>query len=275
MEAFICKTCGVQHSPAEAPPDQCVICEDERQFVGWQGQQWTTLAEMRSQNYANELREHEQGLVGIGTRPLFAIGQRALLVRTSAGNLLWDCVSYIDERTEAAVRRLGGVHAIAASHPHFYGSMVEWSLAFERAPAYVPEADLSWVLRRDTDLRTWSGRLEVLPGVTLIQCGGHFAGSAVAHWGAGADGRGVLLTGDTIHVVQDRRFVTFMRSYPNQIPLAASAVARIAAAVAPYPFDRLYGGWWHTVISTSAKEFVGRSADRYRASLDETGDRID
>ncbi len=149
MEAFICKTCGVQYDVSDSPPAQCLICEDERQYVGWQGQEWTTLAEMQALNYSNELREQEAGLVGIGTKPHFAIGHRALLVQTTNGNLLWDCVSYIDDQTVDEVRALGGVQAIAASHPHFYGSMVAWSLASERAPVYVPEADLPWLLRHD------------------------------------------------------------------------------------------------------------------------------
>ncbi|MBV8769958.1 MAG: MBL fold metallo-hydrolase, partial [Hyphomicrobiales bacterium] len=43
MPAFICVTCGTQFSPTEAPPSLCPICTDDRQFVGWEGQAWTTL----------------------------------------------------------------------------------------------------------------------------------------------------------------------------------------------------------------------------------------
>jgi len=249
-----------------------VICDDERQYVGWQGQQWTTLSEMQAQGYANELHVHEPGLTGIGTRPHFAIGQRALLVQTSGGNLLWDCLTYVDDRTVAQVRALGGVQAIAASHPHFYGSMVEWSLAFENAPVYVPAADAQWAVRRDSDVRYWSGSLEVLPGLTLIQCGGHFEGSAVAHWSQGADGRGALMTGDTIAVAQDRRYVTFMRSYPNYIPLPPSSIQKIVEAVSGYTFERLYGGWWTSVIDEGAHEAVRRSANRYLRWIGEPPD---
>jgi hypothetical protein len=105
--------------------------------------------------------------------------------------------------------------------------------------------------------------VEPLPGVTLVQCGGHFDGSAVLHWAAGAEGRGALLTGDSISVVADRSWVTFMRSYPNYIPLPATAVRGIVEAVRPYSFDRVYGGWWQNDIRGGAKEAVERSAERY------------
>ena len=260
---YICKTCGVQYAPSDGPPPACVICDDERQYVPPQGQQWTTLDELRAEGRTNELREIEPGLTGIGTQPWFAIGQRALLAQTPAGNVLWDCISYIDDDTIARVRDLGGLVAIAASHPHFYGSMVEWSHAFDGAAIFVPRDDEQWITRPDPAIELWEGTRELSPGVTLVQTGGHFEGSAVLHWAAGADGKGALLTGDSIHVVQDRRYVTFMRSYPNQIPLPAPTVQRIVDAVQPFDFDRIYGGWWFTAIESDAKAAVVRSGRRY------------
>src|ERR671923_110458 len=94
MPKFICVTCGSQFAESTEPPLRCPICQDERQYVGWNGQQWTTLEELR-RNRRNEIREEEPGLVGIGTTPHFAIGQRALLVRSPSGNVLWDCISLI------------------------------------------------------------------------------------------------------------------------------------------------------------------------------------
>jgi len=263
MEAHICRTCGVQQAPSERPPTACAICDDERQYIPPAGQQWATLAELRAEGRRIEVRELEPGLTGIGADPQIGIGQRALLVQTPSGNFLWDCLGFIDDVGIAAVRARGGIHGIAMSHPHFYGVCVEWSHAFSGAAIYVPTADRQWVQRPDPAIRNWEGTIEPLPGVTLIQCGGHFEGSAVLHWAAGADGRGALLTGDTITVVSDRRFVSFMRSYPNDIPLPAAVVRQIVDAVAPYRFDRIYGGWWDRLVDRDGPVAIQRSADRY------------
>lgn len=263
MDAYVCRTCGVQHAPSNAPPARCAICQDERQYLPPEGQQWATLSELRQQGHRIEVRELEPGLTGIGANPPVGIGQRALLVQTQAGNFMWDCLGLIDDEGVAAVRARGGLRGIAMSHPHFYGVCVEWSQAFGNAPIYIPTADRQWVMRPDRAIINWEGVLEPLPRLTLIQCGGHFDGSAVLHWADGANGRGALLTGDSITVVSDRRFVSFMRSYPNLIPLAAREIRRIVATVAPYEFDRVYGGWWDRVIDHGGKAAIGQSADRY------------
>jgi hypothetical protein len=265
LDSFICKTCGVQHAPSQAPPEECLICNDERQYIGWEGQQWTSLSEMKADGYENRLRpvETEQALWCFDTRPRFGIGQRALLVQTSTGNFLWDCISYIDDATVQRVEVLGGVHGISASHPHFYGSLIEWSHAFGGAPVYLPRADKQWLARPDPVVEWYDGSRETLPGLTLVQCGGHFDGSAVLHWADGAGGEGALMTGDTISVVADRRWVTFMRSYPNYIPLPAADVRGIIDAVRPFAFERIYGGWWQNDVLENAKEVVERSAERY------------
>lgn len=265
MTAWICATCGVQHADTSQPPASCRICTDERQFVPPGGQRWTTLAELAAAGHETVLGELEPSLLGIGVQPPVGIGQRALFVKTSAGNLLWDPPGFLDDAAIARVRDLGGVAAVAASHPHFYGVQVEWSRAFSGAPILVAEADREWVMRTDPAVTYWSGTYAPLPGITMVQCGGHFPGSAVLHWDGGAGGRGALLVGDTITVVADRRHVSFMRSYPNLIPLPVEEVDRIAAAVAPYPFDRVYGGWWDRVVDRDGESAVRRSADRYIA----------
>ena len=268
MENYICVTCGVEFAASDSPPPSCPICDDQRQYVGWEGQRWTTMAQMKAVGYKNEVREEETGLTGIGITPSFSIGQRALLVQTDQGNVLYDCISYLDDEAITAIGALGGIQAICASHPHFYDSMVSLSHAFDRAPIHIPEADRDYVMRSDPVISYWNGTpLELLPGVTLIQCGGHFPGSAVLHWANGAEGRGALLVGDTITVVMDRRHVSFMTSYPNLIPMSQAEVRRIVDAVEPYPFDRIYGGWWRRNIPTGAKDAVRRSAERYIGHL--------
>ena len=262
MPVWICATCANHYPDRESPPRECVICSDERQWVPSSGQRWTTAAELASGGHRSDVREVEPGLLGIGTHPPVAIGQRALVIKTPRGNLLWDPPGFLDEQAVARVRDIGGLLAVTASHPHFYGSIVEWSHAFG-AVILLPEVDAHWLTRPDPAVRTWSGSLEVLPGVTLVQCGGHFPGSAVAHWADGADGAGVLLTGDTIFVTPGEDRVTFVWSAPNRLPLPERAVRGVVEAVRPYRFDRIYGGWWQPVVHTGAREILEASAGRY------------
>ena len=266
MTPFICVTCGVQYTPSEQPPEHCLICEDERQYIGLNGQQWTTAAELGA-SHSNVLFEIEPNLLGIGITPSFAIGQRALLVKTPEGNILWDCVPLLDDTTRAAVAAQGGIAAIACSHPHMYAAMVEWSHAFD-APIYLSAADREWAMRPDPMIQWWEGDTQAMPGgTTMIRCGGHFPGSSVLHWPVGADGRGAILTGDTIFVVSDRRYVTFMYSYPNSIPLDPAAVRHIVDAVQPYRFDRIYSAFERGVCASDGAAAVTRSAERYIAAL--------
>jgi hypothetical protein len=266
MTAFICRTCGVQYAPTDdhQPPARCPICEDERQYVGWKGQQWTTLDELRGEGRTNTLDHLEPNLLYLATRPSIAIGQRALVALTPGGNVMWDCVTLIDDASVAALRERGGLSAIAISHPHFYASMVEWSAAFDDCPIFIHAADEQWVQYRSPGLRLWSGETrEILDGVTLINTGGHFAGSTALHWTGGADGNGVLLVGDSLTVVMDRRYLSFMYSYPNLIPLPAHAVQRIADSVRPFPFEKIYGAWDGREVSSAGNDAVERSAERY------------
>lgn len=268
MPHYLCLTCGVQFSESNEPPAHCPICEDERQYIGWQGQRWTTLEQLRADHHSL-IKTEESGLIGIGMEPAFAINQRAQVVQTPHGNVLWESTSLIDEAAIAQVKSLGGLTAIALSHPHYYSAMVEWSHAFD-VPIYIHAGDRQWVVRPDPAIVFWEGdRHSLNPDLTLIHCGGHFAGSAVLHWRSGADGRGVLLAGDTIYVVSDRRWVSFMRSYPNHIPLSASAVKQIMAAVEPFAFDRIYSAWFDRTLLTDAKAALHRSAERYIRAITE------
>jgi hypothetical protein len=266
MPAWVCTTCGVQYPETGQPPPSCPLCEDERQYVGWAGQQWTTMARL-ARDHAVVLREEEPDLFGVGVEPSFGIGQRALLVRTPHGNVLWDCVSLLDDAARARITELGGIDAIAISHPHFYGVNVEFADAFG-ARIFLPRADRQWIQRPSPRIELFDDEAEPVPGLTLARIGGHFDGAAVLHWPAGSDGRGALLTGDTVTVVPDREWVSFMWSYPNLIPLDRATVLDIARRVERFAFDRIYGGWWGRVVFTDGPAAVRRSADRYVARLD-------
>ena len=257
---LICRTCGVEHAEAV---EVCAICADERQWVPASGQEWTTLEELAAAGRRTELRELEPDLFGLTVEPVVGIGQQAHLVVTPSGSLLWDPPGYLDDEGVANVRERGEVVAIASSHPHMFGIQVEWSRALGDPPVLVSAPDREWVARPDRVISEWTAPLEVLPGVTLLQPGGHFPGSAVVHWASGAGGRGVLLGGDTIQANPDRKSATFMRSYPNRIPLSAAVVERVTASVEQVPFDRLYDNFGKT-IDSDARAVVRRSADRYK-----------
>jgi glyoxylase-like metal-dependent hydrolase (beta-lactamase superfamily II) len=268
MEHYICVTCGTQYPASEQAPEHCPICEDERQYVGHNGQQWTTLAALQK-THQTVFKEEENGLIGIGTEPNFAIGQRGLLLQSPDGNILWDCIPVIDEETIARVQEFGGISKIAISHPHYYASMVEWSKAFN-APIYIHEDEREWVMRPDPAIQFWEGEtLKLSEHCTLIRCGGHFDGGQVLHWSSGAEGKGVLLTGDIVNVVSDRRYVSFMYSFPNYIPLPASAIRKITTALESVDYDRIYSAWFGRVVSENAKAGVAYSAARYIAAISE------
>lgn len=265
---FICIACGTQFAESDKPPANCPICDDARQFVPPAGQQWTTLEQLRA-NHRNAFHQYERGLIGIGTTPDFAIGQRALVVQTKEGNFLWDCISLLDAATFEIIKSLGGLRGIAISHPHYYATMVEWSRAFDDAPIYLHAADREWVMRPDRTIDFWnSPTKEIASGLTLVHCGGHFAGGAVLHWAGGADGRGALLTGDILQVTPDGN-VSFMRSYPNLIPLSAKKVRAIGNAVAPFSYGRIYGAWWDRQINEKARGVVIKSIERYVNAIDD------
>ncbi|MGA7324985.1 MAG: MBL fold metallo-hydrolase [Rhodomicrobium sp.] len=267
MPAFICTACGMQYASSEAPPAQCRVCEDERQYRPAGGQSWTTL-DLLTARHLNAFRQHEPGLIGIGTVPAFAIGQRALLVCTPHGNVLWDCISLIDEATVTLIKGLGGLSAIAISHPHFYTTVVEWSHAFGNVPVHLHADDSSWVMRPDPCINWWQGETyELLPGLTLVRGGGHFRGGTMLHWAGGAEGRGVVCSADIARVNLDRKSFTFMRSYPNDIPLSEKGVRAIGAALAPFRFDRVYSHFFDLVLPADAKGLLQASIERYAAAI--------
>lgn len=264
---MICATCGTQFPSSPVPPPDCRICKDPRQFVGLDGQKWTTLDELQ-QNHRNIVEEEEPGCWSIRTEPQFAIGQRAFLIQTPNGNILWDCVSLLDDATVAIVRSLGGIAGIAISHPHFYTTMAEWSAMFDDAPIWLHDHDAQWIMNPGDNLRLWQGSTWNLPGgLTLIHTPGHFDGFQVLLWPEGADGKGALMSGDQPQVCMDRNWVSFMWSYPNYVPLPAPTVRDIVARLERYEFDRIYGAFPKRTVVADAHGAIRRSAVRYCSSL--------
>lgn len=264
MSLFICTACGTQFPDSAKPPAQCLICEEERQYVPSGGQSWTTLAQL-AQSHMNQFHEYEPGVIGLGAG--FAIGQRALLLQTKGGNVLWDCVATLNAATVTAIKALGGLQAIAISHPHFYTTNAEWAKAFD-CPVYAHAADKEWVMQPHPAIKHWEGEtLQLWDGVTLIRCGGHFPGGAVLHW---AHNKGIVCAGDILTVATDRKWLSFMRSYPNFIPLSAREVEAIGAAMKPFAFDKIYGHYFDRVIASDARQVLEKSVARYVAAVNGT-----
>jgi glyoxylase-like metal-dependent hydrolase (beta-lactamase superfamily II) len=265
MSCYICETCGTQHAETSAPPERCAICEDERQYIGWNGQRWTTQDGLRA---SHALRiDDDAGLLGIGLAPDFAIPQRALLLPTDTGNILWECVSLVTDAAVAALKARGGVDRIVISHPHFYSAMVEWSEALGGVPILLHAADREWVLRSSPRIEFWDGdALRLSDAVALIRCGGHFPGSTALHWRDGPRAGGALFPGDALQVVLDRRHVTFMYSYPNYIPMKAGDVRAMRSRLASFAFEDVYGYTWGRNIIGGARAAVDVSFDRFLAA---------
>ncbi|MGY5776128.1 MBL fold metallo-hydrolase [Rhizobium sp. LEGMi135b] len=266
MTHFICITCGTQFGEGDGPPPACPICEDERQFVPQSGQEWTDMASL-GQRHAIVWNEESEGVHSLQLSPHFGIGQRAFLIEGPGGNILWDCLSLIDEASKARIAAMGGLSAIAISHPHFYSSMIEWSAACGDVPIHIHADDGEWVQRRSAALRPWTGQTLPVGEATMIRCGGHFDGSSVLHCPWLEGGRGALFVGDTMQVTMDRKFVSFMRSYPNLIPLDAKAVTTISKAVRPYRFEAIYGAFPGRTVESDGNLVVERSAGRYLKAI--------
>ncbi len=266
MPFWTCEQCGAQFPDTREPPRECPICEDERQYVNWKGQRWLTREELAGSHKL--VWRDDLGVLGLGVEPSFAIGQRALLLRERDGCVMWDCVPMATPEAVDHVRSLGGLKAIAVSHPHYYGAVVDWSEAFGGVPIYLHGDDAQWVTRPHPSIVAWRGESQrISDDIRLLRADGHFAGGTVLYWRTAAEGKGALLTGDVVMVAMDRRSVSFMYSFPNYIPLNAAAVRRVADVVAPLAFDRIYGAWWGRNIAGDAKVLFGASVERYLAAI--------
>ena len=240
--------------------------------MNWKGQSWLSREEFAKTHKL--VWRDDLGLPGIAVEPGFAIAQRALLVREPDGCVLWDCVPLVTSGAVEYVKSLGGLKAIAVSHPHFYGAIADWSEAFGGVPIYLHADDRQWVTRPHPAIVFWRGESHLLSDdIALVRTGGHFVGATILHWRQGAEGRGALLTGDVAMVAMDRRSLSFMYSYPNLIPLNARSVEAIAAAVAPLAFDRIYGGWWGRNIAAGARAAFDASVRRYLAAISDRPQR--
>lgn len=262
----ICSTCGTRYANERKPGDICPICEDERQYVLESGQHWTNYEAIASQHNIR-ITERAPRLYDLRLVPAFSIGQRAFLVQSGSGNLLWDCLPLIDETTVAFIGAKGGLKGIAISHPHYYSLMIVWARIFD-CPVYLHEADQEWIMDKRDHIQLWGGLQQQLwDDLKLVHTPGHFPGSVVLHAPHHGNG-GTVLTGDSLFVSRDRKQVSFMYSFPNYIPLPAKDVRIIDERVSPLAFDSMYSAFDGLNIQEGAKEIYKRSVIRYLQAVD-------
>lgn len=259
----LCKACGTSYDASQRPVERCKICQDERQYVPVSGQSWIDFDDL-TRSHTNRWQQHTPHLFSLTTIPAFAINQRAFLLRTPVGNVLWDCIANLDPATRTIIRALGGLSAIAISHPHYYTTMQNWAEAFD-APVWLHAADSAWIMRDSPWIRLWEGEEHsLLPGITLLRLGGHFAGGTVLYQD---EGEGTLLSGDILQVTPGADAVSFMWSYPNMLPLSSGTVAGIMRRLEGVKFASLYGAFEGLNIVSDAHEIVQRSGAKYLSCL--------
>lgn len=268
MSNYTCKSCGVQHA-ANTQPETCQICARDDLYIHDRKQQWLSPSDHYNQHQA--IWQHmETGLTRLSITPKIAIGQDAYLVQTQNGNYLWDCVPLINQQIIDDIKTRGGLKAIAISHPHFYANMADWSAAFGDIPIYIHKNDQQWVPQPSDNIIFWQGDiLQLEDDLTLIKCGGHYAGSTALHWAGTADNKALLLGSDTIAPWGAKNAVhaTFMRNFNLSIPLPAHKVAHIGKTIAPFKFDRLYGSFKMNIMQ-NADIFVQQSVHAYVKALE-------
>ncbi len=261
LHYMICTACGTQYPQGIAAGAHCPVCADERQYIPETGQGWTTLEALQN-NYGVIINKLQDNLYELKMAPSFAIGQRALLVITPGGNILWDCIALINEPTIAFIRSMGGLEAIAFSHPHYYTTMNEWAGTFD-CPVYIHAHDEEWIYNKGSNISLWHAtEMELWNGIKLVNVGGHFKGSSILHVPF-LSGGGAILCGDTFYISPSKQYMAAMYSYPNRIPLPVKEIRRIKTQMMAIPFDTMFGFYDFQNICGNAKHILETSLERY------------
>jgi hypothetical protein len=259
---IICSTCGT-YFPAATVPELCPICSEERQYIPATGQSWTGPADLHRE-HSIKINKIKDNLYEIDIIPMFAIGQRALLLLSESGNVLWDCIPMLDETTIDFIKSKGGLQAIAFSHPHYYSNMNDWAAVFN-CPVYIHENDAEHIVKKGEHINLWKGEeLELCDGIKIMLIGGHFAGSSILHVPF-LSKDGAILCGDTIFLSPSKKHFSLMRSYPNKIPLPLSEIRMIKKRMEGVPMDTFYGYIKTQNLDASVKQVFEESMERYLA----------
>jgi glyoxylase-like metal-dependent hydrolase (beta-lactamase superfamily II) len=259
---LICSTCGT-HYQIDNVPTLCTICLDERQYVPVTGQSWTKPGDLH-RKHSIKLNKIKSRLYEIEINPMFAIGQRALLVLSEKGNVLWDCIPMLDEMTIEFIKSKGGLSAIAFSHPHFYGDMNDWAKAFD-CPVFIHKNDAEHIVQKGEHIKLWEGEeLELWDGIKIMLIGGHFAGSSLLHVPFLSE-QGSILCGDTLFLSPSKKHFSVVWSSPNRMPLPLREMRRIKERVDKISFDAFYGYISIQNLEVDVKKVFEESMYRYFA----------
>ncbi|KAM0719919.1 hypothetical protein Q7P37_004054 [Cladosporium fusiforme] len=265
-DLLVCNACGTQY-PVTSNKHDCKICDDPRQFVPPEGQTFTTLRDLKAEGQHNIWWQEKTNpnIWFFQTEPHFAIGERAILIQTPTGNILWDLIPLLDQETVERINSFGGLEAIVISHPHYYSTWADWSRTFS-CPVYVGKPDEKWLERTNSpgasikflsDIYT-----SILPGsgITAILAGGHFPGSLLLHWDDN------LFVADTIlpspsatNPVPGKPGVisfTFFWSIPNRIPLRPDDVLMIWNLLKRFEFRNAFGAFRGMDVRTMENEMT-------------------
>lgn len=258
----ICTTCGTQYTPGKPVPQLCTICNDDRQYVNENGQNWISFDELRAKHRTtiSKINDH---LYSLKTTPDFALANRAFLVQSPSGNILWDCIPFIDNEAIEFINSIGGLKAIAFSHPHYYSTMNVWA-GFFNCPIYIHENDKQWIMYATENIKLWSGdSLALWDNIRIINTAGHFAGSSVLHIPA-LSPQGTILSGDSLYISRSKKHIAVMHSYPNQILLSRNEFKIFDRKTSWLLFDTLYGAFDNQNLSGNAMEIFNASMQQYR-----------
>ena len=256
----VCKTCGTQYPPGQKLPEICTICNDDRQYITAEGQVWVELDDVAKQ-YCTKITQVGKNLYSLKMVPDFAITQRAFLVVSPNGNILWDCIPLLDQATIAFINSKGGLKAIAFSHPHFYSCMNVWAETFN-CPVFIHERDAESVMYKSDRLKFWQGNSLPVSDFELVNIGGHFPGSSVLKVPAFSE-KGVILSGDTLYISRSGGHIAVMHSFPNLILLSKQEFLSVFEKAKNLEFDTMYGAFAGQDLVGNAREVFDSSMKRY------------
>lgn len=260
-EAKVCATCGTKY-PIDYRGSSCLICNDDRQYVPLDGQKWTTSFDLVEKHFV-KIKQLKPNLFELIVSPVFAIGQRALLVTSKSGNILWDCIPLLDENVIRFINDKGGLKAIAISHPHYYSNMKDWAEQFD-CPIFLPESEKEFIVNPTDRIRFLiEEEVDFWDGIKLFRIGGHFPGSSIL-WLPKANGKGIVLCGDTFNLSLSMKHFSVMYSYPNRIPLLVKEIEVIKRKMQEIYFDEIYGFWSYQNLLINAKKILMDSLTRYK-----------